>query len=251
MSYFRQKIAKKLKLHQILENKRATLLQKNGMKSLKEIVNLLGQHKIFYWIDAGTLLGIVRDKKFIKKDTDIDIAVVLENPDVLYEILLENEYNIWYYYHNNQGEKRLIRAEKHGVGIDFEIFYKNQKYYYDAPRELPPEVDALESGQKAVLRFQFDSEVIEQQTTRIFNGISLKIPENYDIYFDVYYTNWKKKTKKTNYLNSYFLCTIDKYKHHNESAYYVKDSYLYFTEVNPSSIRLQIKDIVYALLWRG
>ena len=47
-------------------------------QNLKILINTLNEHKINYWICHGTLLGIIRDKKLIPWDHDIDIGV-LEN----------------------------------------------------------------------------------------------------------------------------------------------------------------------------
>ena len=43
--------------------------------NLVEAINILEKNKINYWVCHGTLLGIIRDKKLIEWDHDIDIAV--------------------------------------------------------------------------------------------------------------------------------------------------------------------------------
>ena len=48
------------------------MLDKNFILAIK----ILNQKKIDYWICHGTLLGLVRDKKLIKWDNDIDIGVL-------------------------------------------------------------------------------------------------------------------------------------------------------------------------------
>jgi lipopolysaccharide cholinephosphotransferase len=48
--------------------------EKECIKSLCEIKNILDDAGIKYWLDEGTLLGAVRDGKFISWDTDIDIG---------------------------------------------------------------------------------------------------------------------------------------------------------------------------------
>ena len=45
------------------------MLDKNFILAIK----ILNKKKIDYWICHGTLLGLVRDKKLIKWDNDIDI----------------------------------------------------------------------------------------------------------------------------------------------------------------------------------
>jgi phosphorylcholine metabolism protein LicD len=45
------------------KNKR---FQKNGEKVLLEVCEILSSNNINYWLDAGTLLGIIRDNKLLK-----------------------------------------------------------------------------------------------------------------------------------------------------------------------------------------
>ena len=45
-------------------------------KNLKIIIDILQENKIKYWVCHGTLLGIIRDKKLIHWDHDIDIGVI-------------------------------------------------------------------------------------------------------------------------------------------------------------------------------
>ncbi len=231
--------------NRILEHKRANLIQKNAKVALESICKLLEVNEVYYWVDAGTLLGIVRDGQFIKNDTDIDIAIVLDDPNILYDLLVENDYNIWYFYEDKDKKKTLIRAEKYSVGIDFEIFVKvENKYYYDASRDLPLSIDPVGENQRAVLRFEFDKKLIEQIISYEFQGFDVKIPKDYDKYFLVYYENWKDKVKKRDYLNGYFSMSVDKYKHHNHTAFYVKDKFLFFKLVNKSTIRITVKDVM-------
>ena len=42
---------------------------------LKEILDLLHKHQVSYWLDSGTLLGLMREGKLLKNDMDIDIGV--------------------------------------------------------------------------------------------------------------------------------------------------------------------------------
>ena len=243
MSQLKKGLASLLQVGDVLEHKRANLIKSHGLTVLSQTIELLEKHNLYYWVDGGTLLGIVRDGDFIENDTDIDLAII-DNENLLYEILLNNGYNISYYCSNDENKKRLIRAEIDGVGIDFEIFYRDgDRYYYDASRDLPSGVEPKEINQKAIFRYEFNRELIDKLVAYDFKNIQVMIPENYEDYFLVYYENWNQKTEKKAYLQSYFSYSVDKYKHHNKSAYYVKNHYLYFTTVNPSTIRLTLKDI--------
>ena len=250
MKLLKRVISKVLNLNGALEYKRAKLVQKNGLKALEAITKLLEENDIYHWVDAGTLLGIVRDDNFIPNDTDIDIVVIIDNPDILYNLLVDNNYNIWYFYENDKRYKTLIRAEKYDIGIDFEIFIKeNDKYFYDAPRDLPKSIVSKKDNQKAILRYKFSKEVIETIEKYKFRDIEVYIPKEYDKYFQVYYENWKEKEKKDKYIKRYFKLEVDKYRHHNNSAYYLKDKFLYFNLVNKSSIGLNIIDYV-KYIWK-
>lgn len=227
------------KRYHLIERKRASLLQKNGVQTLSDLAGLLTSNNIHYWVDAGTLLGIVRDGNFIDDDTDIDIGVVITNPDDLFNLLKVNGYNIWYYFDTPYGRKRLIRAEKYQVGIDFEVFERDgDKYYYDSPSKPARTSKQWKKKRYSVIRFYFDAEIVASQKRHNFMGIELNIPENYDEYFRVYYKDWRVRQDKENYLDSHFRILPEDYKHHNDSACYKEGVYLYKRAVSPTTVKV-------------
>jgi len=50
--------------------------EQKAIKALKEVKKVLDNHKITFWLNYGTLLGAVRDGKFIPWDTDIDLCLI-------------------------------------------------------------------------------------------------------------------------------------------------------------------------------
>lgn len=66
----KKKIEKKIQ-HQQYE------IQNNGVKYLDLVENVMNKSGGLYYVYAGTLLGVVRDKRLIKWDLDIDFAVVI------------------------------------------------------------------------------------------------------------------------------------------------------------------------------
>lgn len=50
--------------------------QEDSLKTLKDTVDILTSCGITYWLDDGTLLGFLRENRFIPWDNDIDIGVL-------------------------------------------------------------------------------------------------------------------------------------------------------------------------------
>ena len=55
--------------------KRCARLQRVGFEICNLIHNTLSQHKIAYFADHGTMLGIIRENGFIKHDEDMDFSI--------------------------------------------------------------------------------------------------------------------------------------------------------------------------------
>ena len=107
---------------------------------LEGTVDVLEEEKCNYFLDAGTLLGAIRDKKFIPWDHDVDLGIIYNNQkkiDELIKALKQNFYvralefkdapEIW-----KPGKYRIIKVYKK-IGLfrrdklclDIFIFYKS------------------------------------------------------------------------------------------------------------------------------
>jgi len=108
----------------------------NNFDKLVYITNLLEKYNIEYWIDSGTLLGIMRDGKLLPNDKDIDISIWEEGLSKIDPFLKEvansdytitkNAYrgNVFLYslIPNNNYDNQII--------IDLKIFAKSGSMIY-------------------------------------------------------------------------------------------------------------------------
>lgn len=99
-------------------------------KNFTTLINILTEHKIKYWICHGTLLGIIRDKKLIPWDKDIDIAV-LENKKyrkILPIIFKQKGFKeVKKTFLKNDGMLKFIKSGGREIDINFYQINKNKK----------------------------------------------------------------------------------------------------------------------------
>ena len=54
---------------------------------LSWLLELLEEHKINYWLDSGTLLGLARDGRLLEADHDLDIGCFVDEADKVLELI--------------------------------------------------------------------------------------------------------------------------------------------------------------------
>jgi len=96
--------------------------EKEWIESLCEVKTILDRGSIKYWLDQGTLLGVVRDGKFISWDTDIDIGIFYSEARKIIKLVSKLE---------KKGFKVIIRDHyihlyKNSVILDL-CFYRFKK----------------------------------------------------------------------------------------------------------------------------
>ena len=89
-----------------------------------EIIKLLNNENISYWVSNGTLLGLIRDKKLIPWDHDIDIGIFRKDisKTTLIDLMISNGYKI----------KDKDYWEDQGYELDYITFTKFQPSDYVA-----------------------------------------------------------------------------------------------------------------------
>ena len=95
--------------------------EEKAIETLGKIKKILDKHKINYWLDEGTLLGAVREKKLIEWDHDIDLAIWYENITKITSIVRELQkvgVEVCFF----EGKKHVKLIEK-GYEIDINLYH--------------------------------------------------------------------------------------------------------------------------------
>ena len=134
-------------------------------KNFCTAVSILNKEKIDYWICHGTLLGLVRDKKLIEWDNDVDIGVLNneKTKNKINKIFKKKGFKKKKKFFKKDG---LVTFEKKGgreVDINFyEPYYdkKNKKEFVIAQWYIPRNIfckiiDAISNASKYDGKFKF------------------------------------------------------------------------------------------------
>jgi hypothetical protein len=95
--------------------------EKKAIETLRKIKKILDKHKINYWLDEGTLLGAVREKKLIEWDHDIDLAIWYEDLTKITSVMGELE-KVGVEFCFFEGKKHIKLIEK-GYEIDINLYH--------------------------------------------------------------------------------------------------------------------------------
>lgn len=204
---------------------------------LRYITNLLNAKDIDYWIDSGTLLGIVRNGDIILGDNDIDIGIWSKSINELkncLQTISKHDYRLLSQCIGGLTFKIILipRQSKSLKRIDFHIYRrcsnyawspsyiirankyskKSIKYYFTGlikhllllMRNINRKIANSESLNSILLYYILDiktwwipSDFFEQQI--YLEKHKLFVPMNYNNYLTFRYGNWHQVNKKWNY----------------------------------------------------
>ena len=171
---------------------------------LLDVCRELEAHQINYYVDAGTLLGIIRDDALIPWDDDLDIAVCsshIEKCKLAIEQAIDKIYKKW----DVELELDAYYAEHDFKNINigdlrsFKLKPKNNK-------SCAPSLDVFIKYQKSdEMNYLMSSRAITMPAYHILNtqikefrGQNIRIPDNVDAYLTKHYGDWKTPNKEWN-----------------------------------------------------
>jgi len=179
---------------------RFTLEGANGriaLKLLQSVTDCLDKNNIIYWLEGGTLLGVVREDRLLPWDNDLDISIKESEYDKLIDCLNEIKRLGWRVrtrsFENDdppfvKDRIRIIKVRSRRLHffkgkICLDIFIKSKKddTYYWRVGEKKKSVPA-----------RYYKEIVNWP----FNGKNYLIPKNYDEYLTYRYGNWRTPVKE-------------------------------------------------------
>ena len=175
-----------------------------SLRLLERATTLLEKYNIPYWLEGGTLLGIIRENRLLPWDNDLDISIRSEDFDRLRRILPK------FYYRGmiakvrehkiddppfQKGKVRLIKVYatkylffKSPLVLDIFVKKKLDDQYYWV-------VGVKRRAKKAVPARFYD-----ELTTVQFNHKTYSIPKLTDEYLTYRYGDWRTPVKTWNYI---------------------------------------------------
>lgn len=174
------------------ENTKRDALKDDGRALIIDIENALKEMNIIFFADYGTLLGIIRDHKFISWDNDVD-----------YGILIDEAFD-WNAFENHMGKygfkkvrefefKGKIREQTYSKEyLTVDIFghqnYDKKSTAYDFFRK---ENYIYQSRNEFHVRKAEYVKIVDTKTVE-FLGITVHVPRNAEEYLECAYTkSWK------------------------------------------------------------
>lgn len=163
---------------------------------LRKVTELLDKHDIEYWLEGGTLLGIIRENRLLPWDNDLDISVKEDQLDKINK-LLQKRWWLW---------KRVTRKNRNDpplvlnttrlitlyrwkdllfhhkadiIGIDIFIKTRSSDKFFWA------------CGNVKYTKFSTPAKYYDNLSSVTFNGKSYPIPEDTDGYLTQRYGDWK------------------------------------------------------------
>ncbi len=170
-----------------------------ALKMLREVTDILEQKKIAYWLEGGTLLGVIRENRLLPWDNDMDISITEAYYDALLhsvDALKKLGYMVWFKEFEKddppfqKGIKRIVKIRNRKlyfirgeVALDIFIkFKKDDEYFWQV-------------GQK---KKSAPAHFYETLVEYPFDGKNYWVPKAYEAYLTFRYGDWQQPVKEWN-----------------------------------------------------
>lgn len=174
-----------------------------ALKMLHDVTTELEKKKADYWLEGGTLLGVIRENRLLPWDNDMDISMFIKDRFKLVRvaiILWLKGYRISTRFYNRnmgpfkKGELRMIKVR------NYEKFRKKGEVMLDIFLKRKVEEDYFWTvGIKSPVLKSSPAKFYDKLTTVNFDRKDYMIPDDYEGYLTYRYGDWKKQVKVWNF----------------------------------------------------
>ncbi|RTZ96875.1 MAG: hypothetical protein DSY90_09370 [Deltaproteobacteria bacterium] len=173
-------------------------------KMMLDTTEIMNRHDIDYFLDAGTLLGMIRDGDLIPWDHDIDMLLPLSEVDKFKSIVPALQDKNWRvktdYPMHHDGP-----CWKKGAQCNFRMY--NNRFYHFGRGRIKLEIYVLyPDGDHCWYHamgknWKLPAVHFKTHAIHIFDGHALRIPARAEAYLDYIYADWKTPTPAFNHLS--------------------------------------------------
>lgn len=180
--------------------------------NLFRVASVLDRHEILFWLDQGTLLGIIRDGALLPWEKDIDISLWQSDKDRVLALKPEFESLGLYVEHHENSDTIYVNGPS-GFFVDLAFFHRNdthayrnntlpktqpwQKLFKQALQILPHSIHVrlrhflrIASRPRQV-QLLVPIEFFENLDQIAFEGHTFSVPSRTDNYLEFKYGDWR------------------------------------------------------------
>ena len=174
----------------------------HGFETLKLITQGLNQQQVKYWVDCGTLLGLIREGGLLKHDMDIDLGILASDySEKIDAIFLESGFNLWRTIHlkgSNLLVEKTFLYKKIRIDLFMYQLVENEMISYTADNH-PYLVSKYHLAAEEYMAIP-NAYTYQPTKPMMIAGSKFMVPENPEKLLEELYGDWRVPKKYFNYL---------------------------------------------------
>lgn len=172
-----------------------------AMRMLRHVTDILDGTGVGYWLESGTLLGIVRERRLLPWDTDMDIAIRGED----YPRLKKCIASLWLAGYRLRMKRHTVNTAACMTGTPRLLKVRNRKRLFfrgDLLLDVFINFKANDSYHWSIGRDNFITHLsapahfYDRLDTIEFDGKRYPVPSNHEDYLAYRYGNWRVPVKR-------------------------------------------------------
>lgn len=175
----------------------------DAMKMLRALAELFDRHSLHYSLDAGTLLGVMRENRLLPWDTDMDLMI----PSTQWQLLVSLRKAIHKAGYITRIRRTTIAVGPLAKGTPRLLRVYTRRWFFLKGEQLMDIFVKYKAGEKYFWTVDSRNPIVQscpaasldELTRHDFAGCSYNIPRDYDAYLTHHYGNWREVRKDWNF----------------------------------------------------